>query len=67
MFAFNGRPPDPAIYGESWRDDWMRCLKEPDLFMKIWLEHQQRDDYWLQGTVCKDYDRIQIPVYAISG
>ena len=67
MFAFNGRPPDPAIYGENWRDAWMRRLDEPDLFMKIWLEHQQRDDYWLQGTVCTDYDRIQIPVYAISG
>lgn len=67
MFAFNGRPPDPEIYGENWRDAWMRRLKEPDLFMKIWLEHQQRDDYWLQGTICKNYDLIKIPVYAISG
>jgi len=67
MFAFNGRPPDPVIYGEGWRDAWMRRLAEPDLFMKIWLEHQQRDDYWLQGTVCTDYDRIKIPVYAVSG
>ncbi len=67
MFAFNGRPPDPVLYGEGWRDAWMRRLEEPELFMKIWLDHQQRDDYWLQGTVCTDYDRIQIPVYAVSG
>lgn len=67
MFAFNGRPPDPAIYGDTWREAWMRRLAEPPLFMKTWLEHQQRDEYWLQGTVCTDYSRIQIPVYAVSG
>ncbi|MGB7269695.1 MAG: CocE/NonD family hydrolase [Albidovulum sp.] len=67
MFGYNGRPPDPEIFGDGWREAWMRRLAEPDLFMKIWLEHQQRDDYWLQGTVCTDYTRIKIPVYAISG
>lgn len=67
MFAFNGRPPDPVIYGDTWRDAWMRRLAEPPLFMKTWLEHQQRDDYWLQGSVCTNYSRIKIPVYAVSG
>lgn len=67
MFAFNGRPPDPEIYGDGWREAWKRRLSEPPLFMKTWLDHQQRDDYWLQGTVCTDYSRIEIPVYAISG
>lgn len=67
MFGFNGRPPDPVLYGDGWRDAWLARLSEPPLFMKIWLEHQQRDDYWLQGTVCTDYERIEIPVYAVSG
>lgn len=67
MFGFNGRPPDPVLYGEGWRDAWLARLSEPPLFMNTWLEHQQRDDYWLQGSVCTDYDRIEIPVYAISG
>jgi predicted acyl esterase len=67
MFGYNGRPPDPLIYGEGWRDAWLKRLEEPPLFMKTWLEHQQRDDYWLQGTVSTDYSRIEIPVYAISG
>ena len=67
MFALNGRPPDPVIYGDEWRDAWMKRLEEPPLFMKTWLEHQQRDDYWLQGSVCTDYSRIEIPVYAVCG
>ena len=67
MFGFNGRPPDPEIYGAGWRDAWMARLSRPPLFMKTWLDHQQRDDYWLQGTVCTDYTRIDIPVYAVSG
>ncbi|WP_371229453.1 CocE/NonD family hydrolase [Roseovarius sp. 2305UL8-3] len=67
MFGFNGRPPDPEIFGDGWREAWLKRLAEPPLFMKTWLDHQQRDDYWLQGTVCTDYTRIEIPVYAISG
>ena len=32
-----------------------------------WLRHQRRDDYWKQGSVCEDFSRITIPVYAVSG
>jgi predicted acyl esterase len=31
------------------------------------MEHQRRDAYWQQGSVCQDFSRIQIPVYAASG
>ena len=27
-----------------------------------WLQHQRRDDYWKQGSVCEDFSRIKIPV-----
>jgi uncharacterized protein len=32
-----------------------------------WLAHQQRDDYWRHGSICEDYDAIEVPVYAIGG
>ena len=32
-----------------------------------WLAHQRRDDYWKQGSVCEDFSKIRIPVYAVSG
>ena len=67
MFGFNSRPPDPAIYGADWKKDWLKRLDSSPLFLELWLNHQRRNDYWLQGTVCSDYSRINIPVYAMSG
>ena len=32
-----------------------------------WLEHQRRDAYWKHGSVCEDFSRIEIPVYAVNG
>ena len=67
MFGFNSRPPDPVIYGADWKKDWLKRLDSTPLFLELWLKHQRRDDYWLQGTVCTDYSRIKVPVYAMSG
>ena len=32
-----------------------------------WIEHQHRDDYWKQGSVCEDYAAITAAVYAVGG
>jgi hypothetical protein len=32
-----------------------------------WLQHQRRDAYWQHGSVCEDFGRIEIPVYAVNG
>ena len=67
MLGRNGRPPDPAVVGESWREQWLNRLSEPNLYVDTWLRHQRRDAYWLQGTVQGHYDKIQCPVYAVTG
>ncbi|MGB8622472.1 MAG: CocE/NonD family hydrolase [Paracoccaceae bacterium] len=67
MFAINTLPPDPDLVGETWRDMWMERLTGSGLWLKNWLEHQTRDDFWKHGSVCEDISRIQVPVYAISG
>ncbi len=67
MQGFNARPPDPAIVGEAWRDMWLQRLEATPSFLEVWLNHQRRDDYWLQGTVCTDYDKIRCPVLAVGG
>ncbi len=67
MFALNALPPDPAIVGERWRDMWHERLEGNELWLKKWLEHQHRDDYWGHGSVCEDIDRIKTPVMAVSG
>jgi putative CocE/NonD family hydrolase len=67
MFAFNARPPDPAVVGERWRELWLERLEANRPFLETWLAHQRRDDYWRQGSVCEDYAAIDVPVYAVGG
>jgi predicted acyl esterase len=31
------------------------------------LSHQQRDAYWKHGSVCEDFEAIDIPVYVVGG
>ena len=67
MFAHNDLPPDPAIAGVGWREIWMDRIRANRPWMLEWLAHQRRDAYWKQGSVCEDFSRITIPVYAVSG
>lgn len=67
MFAFNSLPPDPDLVGEKWRDLWMQRLSGSGLWLRKWLEHQWRDDYWKATSVCEDYGSIDVPVMAVSG
>ncbi|MEA0563098.1 CocE/NonD family hydrolase [Lysinibacillus irui] len=67
MLAYQLRPIDPHIVGDSWREKWMERLENMPLWMAQWMEHQTRDDYWKHGSVCENYDDIEIPVFAIDG
>ncbi|MFW6103540.1 MAG: CocE/NonD family hydrolase, partial [Bacteroidota bacterium] len=67
MFAYNSCPPDPALAGDKWKEMWFDRLEGSGLWLKIWLEHQHRDDYWKHGSVCEDFSAIQCPVMAVSG
>ena len=67
MFSHNARPPDPSVVGERWREMWLDRLENSGLWVKNWLEHQRRDEFWKHGSVCEDYSKIQCAVYAIGG
>ena len=67
MMAQNDLPPDPAIVGPAWRQMWLDRIAANQPWSHIWMEHQRRDEYWKQGSICEDFERILIPVYAASG
>nr|WP_298522348.1 CocE/NonD family hydrolase [uncultured Halomonas sp.] len=67
MFAYNARPPFPRFVGDKWRDMWLERLEKTPPFVETWLEHQARDDYWRQGSICEDYSAVRIPVLTMSG
>lgn len=63
----NAQPPDPAIVGDGWRDIWKRRLDAMTFWPAQWLDHQTRDANWQRGSVCEDYDAIQVPIYFFGG
>jgi putative CocE/NonD family hydrolase len=67
MFSLNTAPPDPELVGEKWRKMWMARLEGSGFWLKDWLEHQRRDEFYEHGSVCEDWDAIQCPVYAVGG
>jgi putative CocE/NonD family hydrolase len=67
MFGINTLPPDPVHVGDRWRDMWLARLRGSGLWLKNWLEHQTRDEFWKHGSICENYDDVQIPIYAVSG
>ena len=67
MLAYQARPPDPAIVGESWRETWLERLESLPFFPALWLAHQRRDAYWRHGSVCEEFSAITCPVFAVGG
>lgn len=67
MLAQNDLPPDPAEFGPLWREEWMKRAEANVPWAHIWFAHQRNDAYWQQGSVCEDFDAIQVPVYGVSG
>ena len=61
------RAPDPALVGPEWRSIWVERLEQAAIYGESWLRHPTRDDYWRQESVLDGYDRIDCPVYAVSG
>jgi uncharacterized protein len=67
MFAYCSLPPDPQVVGERWRAMWFERMEGLQPFVESWLSHQQRDDFWKQGSVDEGYGDIACPVYAVGG
>ena len=66
IFAHGALPPDPELVGEAWRAMWLHRLEHHHPWIGHWLDHQRRDEYWRQGSVCEDYQAIRCPVYAVG-
>ena len=65
--AVMAMPPDPAIVGDAWREQWRQRLAAAPPILEQWLSHQTNDAYWQRGSVSADYARIKCPVYIVDG
>ncbi|QZI71422.1 CocE/NonD family hydrolase [Pseudomonas protegens] len=66
MLNFSAAVPDPLLV-QDWQAQWQQRLNAMPMLAETWLQHQTRDDYWRQGSVCEDYAAIKAAVYCIGG
>jgi predicted acyl esterase len=67
MVALNALPPVPSVYGEGWREEWLRRIDANEPWEIEWLEHQNEDEYWRHGSVFFDYGAIEAATLVIAG
>jgi putative CocE/NonD family hydrolase len=67
LMAVAASPPDPAVHGAAWRQQWLARLDAVRLWPALWMQHPSSDRYWSNGSVARHLDRIRCPVYAVSG
>jgi predicted acyl esterase len=67
MVALLALPPVPSVYGEAWREEWLRRIEANDPWELGWLEHQNEDDYWRHGSVYFEYGAIEAATHVIAG
>ena len=62
-----GAPPDPAVFGDRWREEWLARLDGMSPVLAQWTQHQRADSYWRRASARPDYLRIRCPVYCVGG
>ena len=67
FFSVAGMPPDPAMVGPGWKQQWLERLEILQPFPALWLQHQRRDAFWQHGSVCEDYGKLQCAILAVGG
>ncbi|HSF60373.1 MAG TPA: CocE/NonD family hydrolase [Gaiellaceae bacterium] len=67
MAAYNVLPPVPAVYGEGWREEWLRRIEGTEPWLLRWLEEQVDGTYWRHGSLRPGYDRITCPTMIVAG
>jgi putative CocE/NonD family hydrolase len=67
MAACNVLPPVPAVYGDGWRDEWLRRIEGTEPWLLRWLEEQDDGPYWRHGSLRPRYDRITCPTMIVAG
>jgi predicted acyl esterase len=68
MTAMNALPPVPSLFGDGWREEWLRRIDANDPWELRWFEEQDEGPYWRHGSVWYEgYERIRAATLIIAG
>src|SRR5262245_15616222 len=67
MAAITVLPPVPSVFGDGWREEWLRRIEGCEPWLLRWLEEQDDGPYWRHGSLRPRYDRITCPTMIVAG
>lgn len=67
MTTMNALPPNPAVWGDGWRDEWTARLAEQEPWLLTWMREQRDSEYWQRHAAKADFSRIVCPTMVVSG
>lgn len=67
MTPMNALPPVPAVWGDSWREEWHRRVETCEPWLLTWLTERADGPYWRHGSLRPGYDQIACPVMLVVG
>src|SRR4051794_30003552 len=67
MLSWNALPPDPAIAGSGWREQWRERLERTPHFVEQWLAPPPPDAYLRPRSARGHYDPNPFPLMGIRG
>lgn len=67
MSALTVLPPVPSVFGDGWRDEWVRRIEGSAPWLLRWLEEQLDGPYWRHGSLRPGYQRIRCPTMLVGG
>ena len=65
--AMNAMPPDPAFWGDDWRQRWLARLEATPPWLIEWFRQQHDGPYWRQGSLAPEYDAIEAAILQLGG
>jgi predicted acyl esterase len=67
MAAITVLPPVPSVFGDGWREEWLRRIEGCEPWLLRWLEEQEDGPYWRHGSLRPGYERISCPTMLVGG
>jgi predicted acyl esterase len=67
MAALTVLPPVPAVFGDGWREEWLRRIDGSEPWLLRWLEEALDGPYWRHGSLRPGYERVECPTMLVGG
>ncbi len=67
MTPMNVLPPAPHVWGDGWREEWLRRLSVNEPWVLTWLREDRDGPYWQQGSARYSWDQVECAVMLVAG